>query len=69
MQSGARVDSDRYEKDDARDFVLWKATKPGEPTGIPASVPDGLAGTSSARRWRCACSASRPSICTPEAST
>jgi cysteinyl-tRNA synthetase len=32
MQSGARVDSDNYAKDDARDFVLWKATKPGEPT-------------------------------------
>jgi cysteinyl-tRNA synthetase len=23
---------DEYSKDDARDFVLWKATKPGEPT-------------------------------------
>ena len=32
MQAGARVDSDEYEKEDARDFVLWKATKPGEPT-------------------------------------
>ncbi len=30
--SGARVDSDKYEKEDARDFVLWKATRPGEPT-------------------------------------
>src|SRR3984893_10243927 len=30
MKSGARVDSDRYEKDDARDFALWKAPKPGE---------------------------------------
>jgi cysteinyl-tRNA synthetase len=30
--SGARVDSDEYEKDDARDFVLWKAGKPGEPS-------------------------------------
>jgi cysteinyl-tRNA synthetase len=28
--SGARVDSDEYEKDDARDFVLWKAQRPGE---------------------------------------
>jgi cysteinyl-tRNA synthetase len=25
------VDVDEYEKDDARDFVLWKAQKPGEP--------------------------------------
>lgn len=28
---GARVDSDEYEKEDARDFVLWKASKEGEP--------------------------------------
>src|SRR5580765_6419843 len=32
MQAGARVDADTYAKDDARDFVLWKATQPGEPT-------------------------------------
>jgi cysteinyl-tRNA synthetase len=32
MQAGARVDVDEYAKDDARDFVLWKATKPGEPS-------------------------------------
>ena len=32
IKAGARIDSDRYEKEDARDFVLWKATKPGEPT-------------------------------------
>jgi len=32
MQDGARVDSDKYDKENARDFVLWKATKPGEPT-------------------------------------
>jgi cysteinyl-tRNA synthetase len=30
MKSGARVDNDRYEKDDARDFALWKAPKAGE---------------------------------------
>src|SRR5271163_1393252 len=30
MKAGARVDKDRYEKDDARDFALWKAPKPGE---------------------------------------
>src|SRR3982751_1242089 len=42
IKSGARVDSDKYEKDDARDFVLWKATKPGEPsweTGLPPGRP------------------------------
>ncbi len=32
IQVGARVDSDTYDKQDARDFVLWKATKAGEPT-------------------------------------
>jgi cysteinyl-tRNA synthetase len=29
--AGARIDVDDYEKDDARDFVLWKAPKEGEP--------------------------------------
>jgi len=32
IQAGARVDTDKYDKEDPRDFVLWKATKPGEPT-------------------------------------
>ncbi len=32
MQDGARIDSDKYDKENARDFVLWKATRPGEPT-------------------------------------
>jgi len=30
MEVGARVDVDEYEKDDARDFALWKSPKPGE---------------------------------------
>ncbi len=30
IKAGARVDNDRYEKDDARDFALWKSPKPGE---------------------------------------
>ena len=30
-QAGARVDNDEYEKDNARDFVLWKARKGEEP--------------------------------------
>jgi cysteinyl-tRNA synthetase len=29
-QSGARVDTDKYDKENARDFVLWKAPKEGE---------------------------------------
>src|SRR5437868_1802577 len=30
MTTGARVDVDEYDKDNARDFALWKAPKPGE---------------------------------------
>jgi len=30
MEDGARVDVDEYEKDNARDFALWKGPKPGE---------------------------------------
>src|SRR6266704_1091702 len=30
MEDGARVDVDEYEKDNARDFALWKAPKRGE---------------------------------------
>ena len=30
MQAGTRVDMDRYDKDNLRDFALWKAPKPGE---------------------------------------
>jgi cysteinyl-tRNA synthetase len=39
MKPGARVDADTYAKDDARDFVLWKATKPGEPSWEVAGIP------------------------------
>ncbi len=31
IRAGARVDTDRYDKENARDFALWKAPKPGEP--------------------------------------
>lgn len=31
MRRGERVASDEYEKEDVRDFVLWKGAKPGEP--------------------------------------
>lgn len=31
IQAGARVDNDEYDKDDARDFVLWKQRKGAEP--------------------------------------
>lgn len=31
VRQGERVASDEYDKEDARDFVLWKGAKPGEP--------------------------------------
>jgi cysteinyl-tRNA synthetase len=31
MKAGASVDADEYEREALSDFVLWKATKPGEP--------------------------------------
>jgi cysteinyl-tRNA synthetase len=40
IQAGARVDSDRYEKEDARDFVLWKA-KEDEPEWAQWDAPFG----------------------------
>src|SRR5437762_3148786 len=39
MKPGARVDTDTYAKEDARDFVLWKAAKPGEPTWTIVDPP------------------------------
>jgi cysteinyl-tRNA synthetase len=50
MKPGARVDADTYAKDDARDFVLWKATKPGEPSWVAA-------GSSGRPGWHLECSA------------
>jgi cysteinyl-tRNA synthetase len=32
MKPGARVDVDEYAKEDARDFVLWKGARDGEPS-------------------------------------
>jgi cysteinyl-tRNA synthetase len=50
IKAGARVDSDKYEKEDARDFVLWKAARPGEPEW-EAGLPKGRPG------WHIECSA------------
>jgi len=47
---GARVESDEYEKDDARDFVLWKARKGDEPHW-ETELGDGRPG------WHLECSA------------
>ncbi|HJS57499.1 MAG TPA: cysteine--tRNA ligase [Vicinamibacteria bacterium] len=40
IKAGARVDSDRYEKEDARDFVLWKL-KSDEPKWAQWDAPFG----------------------------
>lgn len=32
LKKGARVENDEYEKEDIRDFALWKRSKPGEPS-------------------------------------
>jgi cysteinyl-tRNA synthetase len=48
--SYSRVESDEYEKESARDFVLWKAKKEGEPSW-PASIGEGRPG------WHLECSA------------
>ncbi len=42
LKAGARVDSDEYAKEDARDFVLWKAAKPqDEAVGAAWDAPFG----------------------------
>src|SRR5207249_8222031 len=53
MKPGARVDSDNYAKEDARDFVLWKGPREGEPSWefADAGVPAGRPG------WHIECSA------------
>jgi cysteinyl-tRNA synthetase len=50
MRVGERVAADEYSKDDARDFVLWKAAKPGEPSWETA-IGSGRPG------WHLECSA------------
>ena len=50
IEDGARVDLDEYEKDAARDFALWKASKPGEASWQTA-LGDGRPG------WHIECSA------------
>ena len=50
LRVGERVESDEYGKDDVRDFALWKAPKPGEPSWA-TSVGAGRPG------WHIECSA------------
>jgi cysteinyl-tRNA synthetase len=39
LRVGDRVEADEYGKDDVRDFALWKAPKPGEPSWETAIGP------------------------------
>ena len=55
IQDGARVDSDEYEKDAARDFALWKAVKTS-PEGVPEHAWDTPLGTGRPG-WHIECSA------------
>ncbi|MEO7663660.1 MAG: cysteine--tRNA ligase [Candidatus Limnocylindrales bacterium] len=50
LRVGERVEADEYGKDDIRDFALWKAAKPGEPSW-PTSLGVGRPG------WHIECSA------------
>ncbi|MCD6454249.1 MAG: cysteine--tRNA ligase [Candidatus Aminicenantes bacterium] len=50
LKAGIRIDADEYEKEDVRDFALWKAKKPGEPSW-PAPFGEGRPG------WHIECSA------------
>ena len=49
--ASGRIDTDKYEKEDARDFALWKLTGKDEPTGWDASFGRGRPG------WHIECSA------------
>jgi cysteinyl-tRNA synthetase len=40
LKAGARVDSDTYDKENARDFVLWKATKPADGQAAPGHIEE-----------------------------
>jgi cysteinyl-tRNA synthetase len=50
LRVGERVEADEYGKDDVRDFALWKAPKPGEPSW-ETSIGSGRPG------WHIECSA------------
>ncbi|MEX1172071.1 MAG: cysteine--tRNA ligase [Chloroflexota bacterium] len=50
LRVGERVEADEYAKDDVRDFALWKAPKPGEPSWTTA-IGEGRPG------WHIECSA------------
>ncbi|MFI5254376.1 MAG: cysteine--tRNA ligase [Candidatus Limnocylindrales bacterium] len=47
---GERVSADEYDKDDVRDFALWKGPRPGEPSW-PTEIGEGRPG------WHVECSA------------
>jgi cysteinyl-tRNA synthetase len=56
ITDGARVDVDEYEKDSARDFALWKATKPAQPGQVEETCWDTAIGRGRPG-WHLECSA------------
>ena len=62
----SRMDDDL--KEDPADFAVWKAAKPGEPTGRAPGATAAPAGTLSAAPWP-ASTWARPSTCTPAVRT
>src|SRR5437870_13128096 len=51
LKAGARIDADEYEKEEPRDFVLWKAPKDAREPRWPAPFGEGRPG------WHLECSA------------
>jgi len=56
IRAGTRVDTDKYDKEDALDFVLWKGKRAGEP-GWETSFGEGRPG------WHLECSAMSMKYC------
>ncbi len=57
VRLGARVSADEYEKEDARDFALWKKARPGEPAWDPKEFDSGSPLPVGRPGWHIECSA------------
>ena len=51
LKAGARVDSDNYDKENARDFVLWKGTKPTGEGAAGSMTGEGAPGSTKEPSW------------------
>jgi len=68
LEAGARVDVDEYSKTMPAISCCGRPRRKASRRGTMAPAPGGQAGTSSARRWRCAPSTGRRSTSMPAAS-